>query len=262
MAESNIDNTNRARRLRSNYKIPFTESFSQTFKDIGLESSHVVKDQSSTIKKPRNYEKSNLTAAEISEKRRANCIKYLGPYNQMGEVDEDGLNDKEAIQRFHSVGYYVTDPPSDTDILQLDKDAKSIINKMTRVKNKEYVFTRIIEELNEDGERIAVDNKDRQIMDVGDCSESDGWKNIPKCFKPSFLKGLKLLHKIADSFGEPIWDLSAVQCSTILSLEQSSMQQCHFDYAGDWPSFDAAVEKFGGMTPLSMLNFPQGLYKC
>ena len=52
-----------------------------------------------------------------------------------------------------------------------------------------------------------------------------------------------------------------VNCHYITACA-TTMQQCHFFCAATCEEFAAAVEKFNGMTLPSVLNFPQGFYKC
>ncbi len=84
------------------------------------------------------------------------------------------------------------------------------------------------------------------------------WSTIPNSFKKNFSHIIKLVHKVVKASNkDKIWSIDELELSCIYSSENSSMQQLHFDYNGDWDKFDQVQEEFK-VTPLSLLHFPEG----
>ena len=159
-------------------------------------------------------------------------------------------------------GYFVKDPvvTCKKKIQNMKQSAKKLENKMVGLRDKEFVFSQLV--TTKSGFTKSIKSNDRQILEFGTGNIKDDGDStvIPDFFKEEFKDIIKLLQKITDEYGKPIWDLKNIECAAILSHSNSSIQHLHFDFAGTWSKYDKVFEKGRVPPSLSLLFFPYGGY--
>jgi hypothetical protein len=222
-----------------------------------------LRGEPSDSKRPR-YVGPSLPKKELKEQR----LNQLQRKAQETAEDDDELT-LTFVRKINQLGYFVVDgePPNPNHIRDIDyiksnmrRDIPIFENVLEKVIRKRYRNFKDVRAQSIFKDRLLDVIGQVKVDPVGQCDEIDD------CFKANFQKVVQLLKSVVvlSSF-EQIWDLSSVNYARILSTDESTMQQVHFDYEGDWAKFDE-VERTYGFTPLSVLHCPEGgfltIYPC
>ena len=221
-----------------------------------------------------------MRKSEMKKRLKEQARKNFAHMHKVGEYDENGINTKAFITFINRYGFYIIDNmvgDSFSEKYQQEIDQLKIM-----VENSDKTDT-IFETVTESFEDVITKSQsvkrkykiksnsifnDRKILTLGDgiVNEAGNCSIIHNCFKDNFQHIIKILRSVTEqSQYEELWDLSKVHYSIIMSDENSTMQQLHFDYEGNWERFDD-LEKNTGVTTLSLLHFPEGgclvVYPC